>query len=114
MGKIGATARGIVCLYFGAACLFFLLGAKPLAAGWSDDPECQARKGEPIFSEEIVEFFNRCYEAQYFTVRCYRDGGKIFEQGGLREDEGVFRTITGTEVMIPKSSDTTCIVKEED
>ena len=110
VGKVGAIAQEIVYLCFGVACFLFLLGAAPLAAGWSDDPECQSR----ISSEELVEFFNRCYEAEYFTVRCFQDGRKIFEQGGLWKDEGVFRTITGKEVTIPKSSDATCAVEEED
>jgi hypothetical protein len=114
VGKANAITWDVVPPCFGAACIIFLLGATPLAAGWSDDPECQSRKGEAVSGEELVEYFNRCYEAEYFTVRCFQDGRKIFEQGGLRNDEGVFRSITGKEAAIPKSSDTTCTVEEED
>ena len=101
--------RGVIALVLALAL------PAPLAAQRSTDPECYpGEEGEALTPEELACRYGTQPPPATYTVRCFQGGAKIFDRDGLLKAEGVFRTKEGKEVRISKSSDTTCIVEEED
>ncbi len=104
------ASRGVIVIVIALAL------PAPLAAQRSTDPECYpGEEGKALTDEEFAcRYGGTTTPPATYTVRCFQGGAKIFDRDGLLKAEGVFRTKEGKEVRISKSSDTTCIVEEED